>query len=264
MTLQDNLERCVSVPSENEDTSPTLATSGELVDELIYARDDCYRGYSGRQRSLGVILTLVFHALAFSVFLIHWGVSYVQEEELILSVFDVAPPASPPEPETEIPPGPAQVEKEKPLPVPDRPKIDPPEIRIQNDNLIALPEPPAPDPSPPVEQTTAPESKPAPPASRLSGAKPTWQGQVLAALNRKKRYPRKAQRSRQQGEPWIRFIMDRDGKVLSVSLERSSGFRVLDDEAVKLPKRAQPLPKPPEEVLGDMIELVVPVEFFIR
>jgi protein TonB len=50
---------------------------------------------------------------------------------------------------------------------------------------------------------------------------------------------------------------------LSVRLERSSGVRSLDDEALSLPKRASPLPRPPEEVKGDSIELVVPVEFFM-
>jgi protein TonB len=82
-------------------------------------------------------------------------------------------------------------------------------------------------------------------------------------LNKAKRYPRDAQFNRQQGVPYIRFVMNRDGKVLSVRLERSSGFRALDDEAVALPKRAQPLPKPPDNLPGDTIELVVPVEFFL-
>lgn len=61
--------------------------------------------------------------------------------------------------------------------------------------------------------------------------------------------------------PYIRFVMDRAGKVLSSRLERSSGFPDLDREAVALPKRAQPLPKPPNDKPGDTIELVVPVEF---
>ena len=78
-----------------------------------------------------------------------------------------------------------------------------------------------------------------------------------------KRYPRDAHFAGQQGVPYMRFIMDRQGKVLSVRLERSSGFRSLDKEALALPKRAQPLPKPPEDVKGEAIELVVPVEFFI-
>lgn len=69
---------------------------------------------------------------------------------------------------------------------------------------------------------------------------------------------------RQQGVPYIRFVMDRDGHVLSSRLERSSGFDALDRAALELPKQAQPLPKPPEDRLGDKIELVVPVEFFLR
>jgi TonB family protein len=69
---------------------------------------------------------------------------------------------------------------------------------------------------------------------------------------------------RQQGVPYIRFVIDWEGNVLSVRLERSSGVAVLDREAVALPKRAQPLPKPPEDRPGDTIELVAPVEFLLR
>lgn len=68
----------------------------------------------------------------------------------------------------------------------------------------------------------------------------------------------------EQGVPWIRFVIDRQGRVLSASLERSSGVPDLDREALALPKRAQPLPKPPEDRPGETLELVVPVEFFIR
>ena len=182
-----------------------------------------------------------------------------------LSVFDVSPPAAPPEPDSEVAPRPEQEEKQKPLPVPDAPKIEPPEIQIPNDSPIRLPmPPPVPDPGPSVKETKAPESKTEPTAQQVSNAKPTWEGAVLAALNRKKRYPREASFRRQQGVPWIRFVLNRGGKVLSSTLERSSGVRVLDDEAVNLPRRAEPLPKPPEEVKGDTIELVVPVEFFLR
>lgn len=69
---------------------------------------------------------------------------------------------------------------------------------------------------------------------------------------------------RQQGVPYIRFIMDREGKVLASRLERSCGVSELDREAVSLPKRASPLPKPPEDKSGDTLELVVPVEYFLK
>lgn len=180
-----------------------------------------------------------------------------------LSVFNVAPPAAPLEPPSEIAPGPEQVLKEKRLPDVDRPKIEPPEIQLPSDSSMPPPQPVS-DPGPPVKDTTAPEAKPAPPAPQVSNAKPTWEGAVLAALNKAKRYPRQAALRHQQGEPYIRFVMDREGRVLSSRLERSCGFRALDDEAVALPKRAAPLPKPPGDMPGDTIELVVPVQFFMR
>ncbi|WP_443972073.1 TonB family protein [Sphingobium sp. CR28] len=58
-----------------------------------------------------------------------------------------------------------------------------------------------------------------------------WEGQVLGALNQAKRYPKLAMTRRQQGVPYIRFVMNRDGAVLSSQLERSSGFPDLDRDA---------------------------------
>lgn len=229
-----------------------------------FAHQGGYTGHGTGERSFGLILTVGLHVVVLGAFLINWGVNYVQQEESTLSVFDVAPPAAPPEPAAETPPGPEQVQQEKPVPQPVRPEIEPPAIQIPRNTPITLPDiKPVPDPAPPVEQTTAPESRPAPPAPQVSNAAPTWQGRVLAALNQKRRYPAAAQRRREQGIPWIRFVMNRQGEVLSVTLERSSGFRALDDEAVRLPTRAAPLPVPPEEVTGQTIELVVPIEFFV-
>ncbi|WP_404482444.1 TonB family protein [Novosphingobium sp. BL-52-GroH] len=182
-----------------------------------------------------------------------------------LNVFHVAPSAAPPKPVREVPPGPEKVKQDEP--VHKAPEIETPKIIVPNPTLIAATPPEKPslqDPGPPVKDTTAPVSKPAPPEPQLSSSKPTWQGLVLGALDKVKRYPRDARFARQQGVPYIHFVMDRQGKILSVRLERSSGFLSLDREALALPKRAQPLPKPPEDVKGDPLELVVPVEFFMR
>lgn len=184
-----------------------------------------------------------------------------------LSAFNVAPPAAPPNPVLEVPPGPEQVKKDKPVPLPEPANIETPKIVLPSVNIVAVSptqQPAPPDPGPPIKESTAPTSKTAPPDPQISNSKPTWQGLVLAALDKVKRYPRDAHFARQQGVPYIRFTMDRRGKVLSVSLERSSGFRSLDQEALALPKRAQPLPKPPKDVQGESVELVVPVEFFMR
>jgi len=196
--------------------------------------------------------------------LFKWAVPPAPIAPATLSVFDVAPPEAPPAPDTEIPPGPEQVQTELQPPKIEVIDIPPPLVQLPTASAMSAPvAEPATDPGPPVEQTTAPQSSPMPPGSRTSDAKPTWEGQVLAALNQAKRYPREASRNRQQGVPWIRFTMDREGRVRSVRLERSSGFDALDREAQALPMRASPLPKPPDSVPGNRIELTVPIEFFL-
>ena len=86
----------------------------------------------------------------------------------------------------------------------------------------------------------------------------------MAWLSRHKRYPRPAQEQRQQGTAYLRFTLDRGGRVLAFHMDRSSGFPLLDEEVVALIQRAQPLPAPPVEVVGDRFELVMPVAFSIR
>ncbi|NRA61129.1 MAG: energy transducer TonB [Psychrobium sp.] len=97
-----------------------------------------------------------------------------------------------------------------------------------------------------------------------SKVKLSWKNKLQAHLERRKRYPRRAQMLGQEGVPWVRFTIDRAGNVLQVSLYRASGYAVLDKEVVALVLRAQPLPKPPEDVLGKQLTLAVPVAFYAR
>ncbi|MGE4323536.1 MAG: energy transducer TonB [Sphingobium sp.] len=184
-----------------------------------------------------------------------------------LTVFDVRVPASPPEtpPQPDEAPRPTRQEQPPPEPQPTQP-VAPPRIRI------APVRPPAPvaapipaDPHPAESETAAPRTLPAPPAPQMaSNAADTWEGRVLAQLVKSRRYPRSAQAWRQQGVPYVRIVMNREGKVLFSRLERSCGFPELDREAVALPKRASPLPKPPDDRPGQTLELVVPIEFLLK
>lgn len=266
MTLSRRLDCHVSTPLLNDGEFLRLAATEDCA---TYSQEQASRpsaryadqpmSWSTRLFGMGGVTMVVLVILAGTVFT--WRTYHAPPPVTTISVFDVAPPAAPPEPPTEIPPGPEQVQKKESLSDP-RPKIEPPEIRIASESPLTAPES-VPDPSPPVKDTAAPEAKPVPPAPQMSNARPTWEGAVLAALDKFKRYPRDASFRRQQGVPYIRFVMDREGRVLSSRLERSSGYRALDNEAVALPTRAAPLPPPPQDVPGDTIELVVPVEFFL-
>lgn len=96
------------------------------------------------------------------------------------------------------------------------------------------------------------------------GGAVTWQGLLLAHLEANKRYPPAAQERGEQGVVYLRFAMDRQGKVLSFSLEKGSGFADLDQETLDLIQRSQPLPPPPADIAGNVIELVVPVQFELQ
>ena len=186
-------------------------------------------------------------------------------------VIELAPLAvSPQIPPRETPPGPEQIKADAPSPPAEKPRPVVEEAEI--------PQPVPAPPSPPEEQepapdTTAPPVAPAPPGD--DPAAPTegvpaassddvldWQSQILGHLDRHKRYPSDAARRGLEGVPYVRFALDREGRVVFVRLERSCGVAALDEEAVALVHRAQPFPAPPADVPGDAIELVAPVEFY--
>jgi periplasmic protein TonB len=216
-----------------------------------------------RRWTMSLALVLAGHALPALVAAYWLGPSLVTPVMEPAILLDLEPPAAPPNTPAEQP----RQRREVQLPRP------PLEREVVETSPTPIPDPalPLPEPDLPPQQTLAVPESAAPPPSRsllpseqLSTGQTSWQALLLGHLDRYKRYPQDAQRRRQQGVPWVRFIMNREGKVLSAQLERSSGFRTLDAEAVSLPGRAQPLPKPPEDVLGPTLEFIVPVEFFIR
>jgi periplasmic protein TonB len=169
--------------------------------------------------------------------------------------------------------------------VPDLPKDDDAEA------TLASPPPPSPKPKahkePPPKAHEAERKKPidpekpkhrettAPPSSIAarsntatapsagSGASPsvspaTWKNELMAHLNRYKRYPSGAAST---GTASVAFTIARSGQVLSARLIGSSGNPALDAEAVSLPRRASPVPAPPPDFGGNVLNLTVPIHF---
>jgi periplasmic protein TonB len=83
----------------------------------------------------------------------------------------------------------------------------------------------------------------------------------MAHLERRKRYPAEARRAGRQGTAQVRFSIDANGNVQSVSLTSSSGVAELDAEVVALVRRASPVPAPPP---GVSRTIVVPIRFSMR
>jgi periplasmic protein TonB len=198
------------------------------------------------------------------------------------------PDPAPPEPQKtaqelkpDVPPSPQPQD----IKVPDLPKEDHAEA------TLAPPPPPSPKPKarkepppkaheaerkkpidpekPKHRQTTAPPSAvaarsnaAAAPSAGLgasaSVSPATWKSEMMAHLNRYKRYPSGAAST---GTASVAFTITRSGQVLSAHLIGSSGNPALDAEAVSLPRRASPVPSPPPDFGGNVLTLTVPIHF---
>jgi protein TonB len=206
--------------------------------------------------------------------------------ELTLPIpeIDMAPPTIP-EPEVVLPkPAPekpkeqvAEKPKEKPK---DKPKEKPKDKPKQQPKPVTKPKPEA-EPAvaqktPPlpaqqaaaagasVQQAAVPAAPSAADIARVTNAKASWQGLLMAHLEKHKKYPKRSERRREQGTGFLRFRMDRNGKVLSYALERSAGYEALDEEVLEMIVRAQPLPPLPPEIAESTMEIIIPVQFVLR
>lgn len=171
---------------------------------------------------------------------------------------------APADPVREVPEGPEQVQQNASRGQADEQPADVPPPRLP----LPLPDQAVPRPAEravaaeAVRDTSAPKSIPAPPAARAAtNVAATWQAMVMAHLEKYRRYPAAARARGQQGVVQVTFRMNRQGRVLSARISRTSGSAMLDRAAIDNVKRAQPLPAIPDDMPGEL-ELAVEVEFF--
>ncbi len=71
-----------------------------------------------------------------------------------------------------------------------------------------------------------------------------YPAQVLAWIERNKRYPPRASDRRLEGEAVVALTLDRRGRLRGVELIQSSGHPLLDEAAIDAVQRADPFPRP--------------------
>jgi periplasmic protein TonB len=188
------------------------------------------------------------------------GPEHREEEEM-----DTPEPEPEPIPEPEPEPEPIPEPEPQPEPVPQPAPVPTPEASAER-------------PVPAVAQATMtgaagqPSTRAADDAGSgdstagggLPGASQDYAATLLAWLERHKQYPRRARLRRQEGTVLLYFVVDRRGTVIEYRLERSSDHLALDEEVLAMIERAQPLPPMPEDMDREQLELIVPVEFFLR
>jgi periplasmic protein TonB len=213
-------------------------------------------------------LVLALHA-AGTLVLMRWKDPIAGDDGSAAVVVDLTPYVALPEKsDANLAPGPLQQQSEA-TPQPQEQK---PEERVEKAELppapepeVVLPEetkaqePPKEQPTERVPQTTAP-----PPPRPTAAETASWHRKIVTQLERNKRYPPEARSRRQSGEVLVAFTIDRQGRVVSSRIVRSSGVAALDKEMIAAVQRAQPFPPPPPNMPGETFDFTRLMQFNIR
>ena len=130
-------------------------------------------------------------------------------------------------------------------------------------SAIALPE----EKKPPVQVEEQRPPAPVTAAPVKGGApriEPSWESRLFRKLQQAKRYPSEARARGEQGVVTLAFSIDRNGHVTSRRITEGSGYSALDEEAMALVMRAQPMPAFPQSMTETEISLTVPIRFSLR
>lgn len=184
-------------------------------------------------------------------------------------------PAKKPQPKIE--PDPIKpIPKPEPKPVPVPRQITTPaktaEAQPHNQPEPVLVPPPPTVISVPVKPEAPPAFiAPPPPPEPPRPAKPDQQdidaarnlyGSLLGReIAKHKQYPRIAQMRGWQGEVLVDIQLDSNGNVQSSTIQKPSGYDVLDKQALEMVKKASPFPTPPDALRGSSFSILVPVSF---
>ena len=90
----------------------------------------------------------------------------------------------------------------------------------------------------------------------------TWQKDLLAHLDRHKRYP--AERAQGSAQILVSFSLDRMGHVLSTSIVKGSGDAAFDQAALAMVRKSDPVPPPPPAVADEGLNFTLPVIFRVK
>ena len=147
---------------------------------------------------------------------------------------------------------------------PEAPPVPPPPVprRTEKRQRVSQPAPAPPDPLPVTEQAAPADAAlvaapAAPPTGPVTVSKPDleslYTAQLLADIKRRNHPPDSAQYRVQHphGEVQVRFVLLRSGEPRTVSVVRSSGSAILDQEALKVVAAGHYPPMPEKCFVGE-------------
>lgn len=98
----------------------------------------------------------------------------------------------------------------------------------------------------------------------IFGSSKEYFDMVRVRIEGKKKYPRQAKAMQQEGRVTVQFTIDLSGEIMNISVVKSSGYRRLDQAAIKSVKESSPLPSMPRSFFysPETIELTIVFELY--
>lgn len=84
---------------------------------------------------------------------------------------------------------------------------------------------------------------------------------ISARIKQYEEYPPVAKRRHWEGTTVVQLRLTPEGKVTDIFVVEKSGYEILDESAVKMIRKASPLPLPPEGLRGRDQTVLVPIKF---
>ncbi|SKB57068.1 energy transducer TonB [Sphingopyxis flava] len=205
----------LELPQSGETGRPNLARPSARAASGRYGED--------RKLNLPAAALSLMVAAAVLAALLQTNYRRAQTEAARLAVINLSAALPPPPPAA-----PRDVPEQQQAPVAAPRPLTP--IPVERSPLLAVPDP-SPPPPVPVALAPAPAAPPAPPAPPATVEADDLSAHMLSSTPPS--YPRESRRQREEGTVLLALTLDVDGSVAAISVAQSSGFRRLDEAALR-------------------------------
>ena len=117
---------------------------------------------------------------------------------------------------------------------------------------------------PKVEPKVVQKAVPQTPTVDTKKVQNAYLAYVHQSAEKLKTYPKNAKRLSQEGKAYVHFVILADGTITDVSLQKSSGFGMLDEAAVKLITTLAKVKPIPKELNQDKYEILLPIDYSLE